>query len=88
MEKTTIRHIRKYEVARALDSVVSLAGVMDDLTEEEVLHCLEVESSSQRRKAVISALIRRAAKFNKQRYVQQLKEKYSVPSVIEDSGSR
>lgn len=80
--------IRKFQVSRALESVVALAEVMDDLTEEEVLHCLEVESSSQRRKAIIDALIRRAVKFNKQRYVQQLKEKYSVPSVIENPPSR
>ena len=76
--------IRKWQVKQALQSAVLLAETLSSLTEEEVHYCLDLESATRRRKSLIDCLINRAARFNKQRYIQSLKEKHHVTSTIED----
>lgn len=77
--------VRKYHVGRALESVAALNDVLHELTEKEVRHCLDLEAQSQRRKSIISILARRAARFNKQRFLKQLAEIYDAPYIVEDS---
>ena len=69
-------NVREWHVKRALESMVSLAEISRDLTLDEVLYCLDLESQSQRRKSVMATLIRLAAKLNKRIYIQSLKETY------------
>lgn len=68
--------LRQWHVGQALDSFRSLIGVLGELTEEEVMHCLQVEAGSLRRRSVIDRLISRAARINEQRFTRQLKEKF------------
>jgi hypothetical protein len=77
--------IRKFYVGRALESVAALNDVLHDLTEHEVLHCITIEAESQRRKSMIVTLARRAARFNKQRFLKQLSEKFHAPYIVKDS---
>lgn len=68
--------IRTQYVVQALGSFRTLNDVLGKLTEEEVLHCLQVEAGSTRRRSVINRLISRAARINELRYTRQLKEKF------------
>ena len=68
--------IRSWYVSEALVSVAKLNAVALQLTEEEVISCLELESQSSRRKSIIDRLISRAARLNEVKYVEALKEKY------------
>lgn len=77
--------IRKFYVARALESVAALNDVLHDLTELEVMQCIKLEAETQRRKSILVTLSRRAARFNKQRFLKQLSEKFHAPCIIEDS---
>ena len=49
-----------------------MLGVVDELTEEEVFACLDLETGTQRRRSVIERLIKRAISLN----VKRLQEKY------------
>lgn len=74
--------VREWHVKRALESMTSLADIAGELTLNEVIYCLNLESSTRRRKSLISTLIRLAAKLMKREYVQQLKETYhATPEV-------
>jgi hypothetical protein len=66
----------KYTLATALRSYGALVSVLDTLTEEEVLACLQLEAGSQRRESVLNRLISRAVRLNEITYARQLKEKY------------
>ena len=68
--------LRTWHIAKALTSFRSLTEIIDELTEEEVLHALEVEAGSQRRSVLIDKLIQKAAGLNRLTYIQKLKEKY------------
>lgn len=68
--------VSKYKVGQALRSVAGLNSVLNDLTEEEVLACLQLEAATRRRESVLNRLISRAARLNEITYVRQLKEKY------------
>lgn len=68
--------VRRALVSQALGSFQGLRTVLNALTEEEVLECLRVESSSLRRESVIDRLISRAARLHELSYVAQLKEKF------------
>lgn len=81
-------NIRKWHVTRALESAVLLAEMLPELTEEEVLYCLDLEAGSRRRRTLIECLINRAARFNRQRYITQLKEKHHVSSPVENPVGR
>lgn len=70
--------VREWHVKLALESVVALAEVADELTLPEVIYCLNLESTTQRRKSIVRALIRRAGQLKKREYTQQLKEQYDA----------
>ena len=76
--------IRKWHVAQALHSVASLTAVLSELSEAEVLHCLALEASAQRRRSVIDRLISRAVRLKEIDYNRQLKEKFHGTSVLEN----
>ncbi len=63
-------------MTQALGSVAQLNSILLELTEEEVLACLDLESQSARRKSVINRLIARAARLNEIAYVTAIKMKY------------
>jgi hypothetical protein len=65
-----------FRMHQALHSASQLNQVINDLTEAEVLACLDLEAASQRRESIISRLISRAVRLNEVSYQRQLKEKY------------
>lgn len=67
---------RKYYVGEALSSYRRLNAVLADLTEPEVLHCLELEAGSQRRRIFIDRLIARACRLRELETKRQLEEKF------------
>lgn len=67
---------RPWHIGQALDSYPSLLKVLSELTEEEVLHALSLESASRRRQSIIDRLISRAVRLNELSYAKTLKEKY------------
>ena len=68
--------VRKWYVSEALTSFTRLSELLGELTEEEVLHCLDLESKSTRRGTVINRLISRAVRLKELSYSRQLKEKF------------
>jgi hypothetical protein len=69
--------INRFRVTQALKSFGSLGVVVNDLTEEEVLACLDLEAATSRRRSVLNRLMSRAVRLNEISYQRQLKEKYS-----------
>lgn len=67
---------RRWHVAQALESYPSLKRVIGELTLEEVLAALDLESSTLRRRSHIDRLIQRATRLNELEFTRQLKEKY------------
>jgi hypothetical protein len=73
--------VRKWYVGQALKSMAGLIETLPELTEEEVLACLDLESQTERRESVLSRLTSRAVRLNEIRYVKELNLKYrSFPS--------
>jgi hypothetical protein len=68
--------VRQFYISKALKSSRSLEQVLSELTEEEVLHVLEVEVGSRRRSVMIDRLIQKAAELNRKQYIANLKEKF------------
>lgn len=68
--------VDKFRISVALESIRALNACLHDLTEEEVLAALSLESSSRRRPSIMDRLISRAARLNEVRYTAHLKEKY------------
>lgn len=68
--------VRKWYVGEALKSFTSLNHVLVELTQEEVLAALKLESASLRRKSIIDRLISRAARLQSDSYQSQLRSKY------------
>lgn len=68
--------VRKWYVHEALASFRRLGVVVDELTAEEVVACLDLEAGSQRRRSVIDRLIARAIQLNTLSFSQLLQEKY------------
>lgn len=68
--------VRPWFITEALTSFVRLNSVLHELSEEEVLACLQLEAASNRRATVIDRLISRAARLNELSYVSHLKDKY------------
>lgn len=64
--------VRKWYLSEALVSYRRLVDIIDQLTEEEVLACLELETGSRRRQSVTGVLIKRAVRL----YSTRLQEKY------------
>lgn len=67
--------VREWHVKKALKSFRSLTSIIGELTEEEVLHVLQVESESRRRSVMLDKLIQKAAELNRHIYIANLKEK-------------
>ena len=72
--------MRHWHIAKALKSVRSLDEIIGELTEEEILHVLEIEVGGSRRSSVIDRLFHQAVELNRQTYVVKLKEKYKWPA--------
>lgn len=68
--------IRKWRLAQAITSYATLRTVVNDLTLEEVMAALDLESQSQRRPTIINRLISRASRLKEIEFTRQLKEKY------------
>ena len=68
--------VRKWYIGEALKSFVRLNEVLSELTEEEVVACLDLEAASQRRRSVLDRLISRAVRLKEIEFNRQLKEKY------------
>jgi hypothetical protein len=63
---------RKWYLNEALVSVRRLEAVIDELTWDEVIACLDLETATQRRRSVTDRLIKRAISLTTNR----LQEKY------------
>lgn len=68
---------RKWHMSQALHSYTSLKTVVNELTEEEVLTALDVESRAQRRRSIVGRLISRAVRLNEMSYATSLKKRYA-----------
>lgn len=71
--------VRKWHVHQALGAFTQLTAVLPDLTAEEILAALELESQSTRRKSTIDRLIARAVRLNELAYGAALAAKYRHP---------
>ena len=78
------KQIRRDFVAQALSSYPELGEVINDLTEQEVLEALLVESKTRRRRSFIDRLIARAVRLNEINYQQALKEKYHGSPLVQN----
>lgn len=76
--------VRRYYINQALVSYKNLTSTLDELTEEEVLACLRLEASSQRRQSILDRLISRAVRLNELTYNRQLKEKFHGTRSLEN----
>lgn len=68
--------VRKWHLAQAIQSYSTLRTVVNQLTSEELIAALELESNTQRRPSIINRLISRASRLKEIEYTRQLKEKY------------
>jgi hypothetical protein len=68
--------IRDWYVSEVLKSVVRLNELLLELTEDEVLAALLLESQTRRRRSITDRLISRAVRLNEITYSTKLKEKY------------
>lgn len=64
-------------VGVALDSFQGLASIINELTEEEVLACLELEAATLRRQSMTDRLISRAVRLRELSYAAYLKERFN-----------
>lgn len=74
--------VRKFLIGQALDSYSALKVHLTDMTEEEVLAALQLESATTRRPSIIDRLISRAARLNELSYVAKLKEQFRGTSPV------
>ena len=68
--------IRKWYLNQSLASFRRLNEVLSDLTQEEIIAALDLESATRRRRSVIDRLISRAVRLNEIDFNQSLQEKY------------
>ena len=80
--------VRRAYIDLALASYASLKLVLDKLSEEEVLHCLELEAASRRRQSIVDRLIQRAVRINEQSYSTQLREKFNGTRPVQNHDHR
>lgn len=71
--------IRKWHMQQARGSFTQLIAVLPDMTAEEILAALELESQSSRRTSTIDRLIARAMRLNELAYSAEL-SKYRRPA--------
>jgi len=62
-----------------------LGEIIDELTHEEVIAALDLESGTRRRKSIINRLISRATRLNELAYTKSLKEIYHGTYPIQSS---
>ena len=67
---------RPHYVSEALVSFRRLGRVMHEMTLEEVIAALELESGTQRRQSLTDKLINRAVQLESQSLLKRLQEKY------------
>ena len=68
--------VRKWHLAQATQSYTTLRTVVNQLTLEEVIAALDLESQSLRRRSILNRLIARASRLKEIEHTRQLKEKY------------
>ena len=68
--------VRKWYVDQALVSYPVLKTVINELTMDEVIAALEVESATKRRQSITLRLIARATRLNEIVFSRRLKEKF------------
>ena len=68
--------VRKWHLGQATHTYATLCEVINDLTHDEVIAALELESKSLRRPSIINRLIARASRLVEVETTRQLKEKY------------
>lgn len=68
--------VRQWQLAQATQSYTTLRTVVNQLSYEEVIAALELESQSLRRSSIINRLISRASRLKEIELTRQLKEKY------------
>ena len=68
--------VRKWHLSQATQSYSTLRTVISELTLEEILQALDLESQSLRRPTLINRLISRASRLQEIELTRQLKEKY------------
>lgn len=73
--------VRRWYLGEALQSFVRLNEVLSELTEAEVLACLDLEAASRRRRSLIDRLISRAVRLREIDYNRILKEKFHGSSI-------
>ena len=80
-----MNEVRQWYVTEALSSMRRLHDLIDELTQEEILAALELESGTQRRSSIVDRLISRAVRLNELQYSKSLKEKYHGTRTIQSS---
>jgi hypothetical protein len=68
--------LRKWYIDEALHSFSRLLKVLPQMSGEEVVEALRLESETRRRKSIMIRLIGRAARINELAYVAQLKKEF------------
>ena len=77
--------VRDWYVGEALKSMVRLTELLPELTGDEVIAALKLESRSRRRRSVIDRLISRAVRLNEITYSNSLRKSYHGTSTKQDS---
>lgn len=75
---------RRFQIDLALSNFSGLKKALNELTEQEVLACLELEASTRRRQSFLDRLISRAVRLNELSYNRQLKEKFHGSHSLQD----
>lgn len=70
--------VRKYLTALALESFSSLLKVINELSMDEVLFCLDFEAATQRRSSIMDRLMSRAVRLNELEFVEALKARLNL----------
>lgn len=76
--------VREWYLGQAVHSYASLRSILDELTEEEVLAALTLESGTLRRRSITDRLVSRAVRLNELSYKRNLLEKYHGKSPRKD----
>lgn len=84
-ESVLSSNVREWHVKRALESVTALAEVADELTEDEALFCLDLETKTRRRKSIVDVLMRLAVKLRRRAYIEHLETHYHAAYPVTDS---
>ena len=79
---------RRWYIDQALQSYARLNEVLGDLTEAEVMVCLDLESAGRRRRSITDRLISRAVRINEIAFNNSLQEKYHGQNPKQNHDSR